>query len=241
MDVLECTIDIENDLKGLPDGLVLLFIVMKFWTSKLQVSKSIIEAILFCHFVLGSVDGVVNTRNIKKLQERVSKMSKDDAHYEQYFLASKVYKHFHLEEKMKTSTKNFDEELVHKLSQFQGLLWVSMALHQLLDTGLRSPKISKLLNCTFIYNLVNTYKESLISPELESLEIVKTFRQTSDRILKHLRCVEHNSVKTKVRKESRKKNNKKKEIIIENLKAELDTSDSDFCDVNNKFSCLKIY
>lgn len=241
MDVLECKIDMENDLKGLPDVLVLVLTVMKFWTSKLHVSKSFVEAILFCQFILGSIDNVVCTRNIKKLQERVSKMSKDYPHYEHYFLASKVYKHFHLEEKMKTSTKSFDEELVHKLSQFQGLLWVTIALHQLLDTGLRAPRISEFLNCTFIYNLVNNYKESLISPELESLEIVKTFRQNSDIILKHLRCVEYNSVKTKVRKESRKTSNRKKEIIIDNLEEDLDNSDSDFCDVNNKFSCLKIY
>ena len=120
-----------------------------------------------------------------------------------YFLASRVYKHFHLEERMKTSTKTYDEDLVHKLSQFQALLWVTVALHQLLDTGLRTPVISELLNCTFIYNLVNNYKESLISQELESLDLVKTFRRTSDMIFKQLHCVELNSVKTKNRKESR--------------------------------------
>ena len=189
-----------------------------------------------------SIDIVVCTRNIKKLQERLSKMSKDDAHYEHYFLASRVYKHFHLEERLKTSTKTYDEDLVHKLSQFQALLWVTVALHQLLDTGLKTPRISELLNCTFIYNLVNNYKESLLSQELESLDIVKEFRRTSDTFFKHLHCIEHqNSVKTKNRKELRKTKNKKKDIVFENLEVELDDSDSDFCDVNNKFSCLKIY
>ena len=240
-DVLECKINIKNELEGIPDALVLVLIVMKFWTSKLKVSKSFVESILFCHFVLETIDRVVCTRSIMKLQECLSKMSKDNAHYEHYFLASRVYKHFHLEERMKTSTKTYDEDLVHKLSQFQALLWVTVALHQLLDTGLRTPVISELLNCTFIYNLVNNYKESLISQELESLDLVKTFRRTSDMIFKQLHCVEHNSVKTKNRKESRKTNNKKKDIVIENIEVELDNSDSDFCDVNNKFSCLKIY
>ena len=237
LEVLGCKIDM-NYIKGFPKSLVLIILVMEFWTRAVQVSKALIEAIIFCHFILGTVDHVVNTRNIKKLQESASEMSKDDEMYEHYLLASKVYKHFHLEEKMKTSTKNFDYEIVHKLSQFQAILWVTLGLHQLLDTGFQTPRISEVLNCTFIFNVVNSYKESLLSKELESLEIVKTFRKTSGHVIKHLNTV--NSITTKLRKESRKSKHKKKEIIKDNFQEELN-SNSDFCDVNNKFSCLKIY
>ena len=115
---------------------------------------------------------------------------------------------------------------------------MTLGLHQLLDTGFQTPRISEVLNCTFIFNVVNSYKESLLSKELESLEIVKTFRKTSDHVLKHLNTV--NSITTKLRKESRKSKHKKKEISKDNIQEELN-SDSDFCDVNNKFSCLKIY
>ena len=142
---------------------------------------------------------------------------------------------------MKTNTRKYDPEIVYKLSQFQAILWVSMAVNQLLGTVYKSPRISQLINCTFIFNCIlqqtKVFRKGFLPVSFE-----EKFEKLCSKIFS---CLKYLDSETPTVKSGKKKMTKKKcqtkAKISEALSSDTSCDEANqFFDQENIFSLLKI-
>ena len=233
--------NLEPDLLAeVPQHLQLVSLVFNFWSRASRVSPAEIKAILLCHLILTEVDPNVNQlRNCKKIRT----LAQNNADDEYLMVASKLYHLFHMEESMKSNTKKYDSEIVYKLSQFQAILWVSMALNQLLGSVYKSPRISQLINCTFIFNCI-LQQTKVFRKELLPVTLQEKFENISSKILSCLKYLDAQTttVKSGKKKMTKKKSPTKAKISLgETLSSDNSSDEVDkFFDEANLFSLLKI-
>ena len=227
----------HTDLGHIDAGFHDLIMIFDFWSRKSQISNNYIKAVLMCHFLLSKVDpGVQKMRNINKIKQKKESLNAKDKLYQHFLIASKTYHLFHLEESMRVTTKKYDKDVVYNLAQFQAIFWSVQALTELYGLKLNIPKIHQLLNFTFIYNfIVFGIKEKIES------QLYKAFESESELIASCLPHLVKSSEKIVSKKIQKKKISKPIEDCVEILSDSVsDASESDFSDVNNRFSKLSL-
>ena len=240
--LIEVLVSDIKDIHCVPKPYQGLLLVMEYWVKNVQVSEVFIKAILICSFLLKIVDPIVDyNRNLEKLY---SSMKSKDAKTENFYkIALKLYKNFHIEETMKTNTKKYDKNTVHKLSQFQAVFHITNSLHKVLKTDFHFPAISKLLNCTFICNFIWNFDKMTKNMNLDSLMETEVFKQYQEIESICLRLLGNflDKTQTIVKKKKNKKDTKDGVCRIDDDTVNKDTNDCDeFFDINNKFSVLKL-
>ena len=226
-------------LEEVPPQFTLLTLVLDFWSRSSPVSSVEIRSILLCHLILTELDPKVNyLRNCKKLQA----LSEDDQEDEFARAASKLYYLFHMDENMKTKTRKYDPDIVHKLSQLQAILWLTNSLNQLLGGVYTLPRISDMINCTFIFNCILQHSK-VFGRELLPRSLEEKFQTTSSKILSCLQCLDEPVTKISAGKKKRSKkqhcSQARPEKEMFNSEISPDEIDS-FFDEENIFSVLKI-
>ena len=225
-------------LAELPQHLQLLTMVFNFWSRASVVSQAEIKAILLCHLILTEVDPKVNNlRNCKKIRT-LAQNNVDDEYLK---VASNLYHLFHMEESMKTNTKKYDPDIVYKLSQFQAILWVSSAVNQLLGTVYKSPRISQMINCTFIFNCI-LQQTKVFRKEFLPVSLEEKFENICSKILSCLKYLDSQTTTVKSgKKKMTKKKSQPKAKIGDALSSDNSSDEVDkFFDQENIFSLLKI-
>ena len=224
-------------LAGLPQHLQLVTLVFNFWSRAALVSPAEIKSILLCQLILTEVDPKVNNlRNCKKIRA----LAQSDVDDEYLMAASKLYHLFHMEESMKTNTKKYDPDIVYKLSQFQAILWVSIALNQLLGSVFASPRISQLINCTFIFNCI-LQQSKVFRKEFLPVSLEEKFENICSKILPCLKYLDSQTTAKSGKKKITKKKSQTKGKIGETLSSDNSSDEVDkFFDQENIFSLLKI-
>merc|ERR1711902_116651 len=109
---------------------------------------------------------------------------------------------------MKTNTKKYDPDVVYKLSQFQAILWVSIALNQLVGSVYKSPRISQLINCTFIFNCI-LQQTKVFGKEFLPVTLKEKFENVCSKILSCLKYLQTTTSKPGKKKLTKKKSQTK--------------------------------
>ena len=229
---------LEADLlAAVPPHLTLLVLVFNFWSLSSVVSSVEVKSVLLCHFLLTEVDPKVNyLRNCKRLRAMADNEADDDVK-----AAAKLYYLFHMEESMKTNTRKYEPDIVYKLSQFQAILWVTNALNQLLGGLYKPPRISEVINCTFIFNCILNHSK-VFRKEFLPLSLEDKFESLCSKILPCLKLLDDKNTKIS---SGRKKRSKKQQVIrttdeTVTSKSEISDGVDNFFDKENIFSLLKI-
>merc|ERR1712098_981409 len=134
------------------------------------------------------------------------------------------YKYFHMEETMKTNTKKYDKNTLHKV----------------LKTEFQFPAISSFLNCTFICNFIWNF-DRINMDSLKEMEVFQKYQEIESIFLQNL---DNFLVKTKpaVKKKKNKKDIKEMAVLVPDYAVNNEANDCDeFFDINNKFSVLKLF
>ena len=239
----------NNKFDQVPEDLKVVAMVMDHWSRHAVVSRTHIEAILLCRFVLTEVDPVVGGgRNVSKLQLQLDQLRPgQDPGYEHQLVAASCAQLFHMEEQLRQSARRYDADTVYKLAQFQATLWVSLALCQVLDTGLQTVTISQLLNCTFVYNAIFHLDRISQQADLAATKLFQKHRKVTESVLQ---CLDHldrtpttavsGKVKRKVRTKKKLSDNNNIHTEMEAAASTSDDTDSEFHDMNNIFSLLSV-
>jgi hypothetical protein len=228
----------EAAADGLPPRLQLLAMVLRCWTLSARVTPGSLRAVLLCHTVLTGLDPAtgVMERSTKKLQEAALAEGEPGARAA-IQAAVDLSPAFHIQEGMKTSTKNFDPLLVHSFSILQAIAFAATALNLLLGGVYSFPRISDLFSGTFLYNMSlqldrSVGRAAVLPPELEA-----EFQGAVDAVSILVTDI---ALETKPRKEAKSKKKLKTPVNkgAECAGAVKDGGRENFHDVGNRFAAL---
>jgi len=222
-------------LAVVPSSLQSLCLVLDRWSRTASVTPAAVRAVILCWFVLTRLDPVTGAeRNTRKVAEQAREGGVE------HQAAARLTQLFHLEEGMKTSSKKFCRATVHLLSQLQAILWAARAVNDLFGGVLTFPKLSELLNCTFIYNCIVQHEKFSIGSDVFPGELSKEFNAIVDKVLACLGNLSNSPVKPKKTKEKvipKKRKNVRERL---NQKSSLVSTTDQFLDENNIFSLLSL-
>lgn len=238
----------EDCFNEVPENLQFITMIMHYWSVNDRVTTSQIVAILASFFVLNFVDSVVGRLRTNQKIERFISTSKQESQNaavlssENCLKAIKnVVKYFYMDEKLKSSAKHFNLDLVHSFAKFQSCFFAAASLNKLLGQVFTIPLFNKFYNGTFVYNVTNhlnkVQESTLDKHQWGSLEVTEHFNKMIQSVLKLLP-----NVNEKISPKKKKKKNMKSPIVVEIEKNDSDkeTSENEFYDVQNKFAALSV-
>merc|ERR1711874_657741 len=154
----------------------------------------------------------------------------------------------YMDEKLKTSAKAFNLDLVNSFAKFQACYFAASSLNKLFGSPFRVPSFHKLYNGTFVYNMT-THLGKVRSEAVNwgSEKVNEHFNNLAESVLKLLQNVHHNpGAKSKRTKSGKMKNTF---IVIDpNMSCDdqnehssgEDSNGNGFFDTQNKFAALAL-
>lgn len=261
--VLNITTSFYEILDIFPPTWQLYIISVKYWfeSAKPQALNYHLYALLLCAITiqccdkkvgfyrstkkfLNKYEGKIKSLQSSSLTNTCQKMSLDEISFNDALMClHTLIDYFQLDYRMKASMKLFDVTIVHAFAQFQSCLLHINHLNSLLNCPFESTVISDFYDGTFVYNACTNFaKRTCIET------YVKTFLKGCPSVLTYLLFVANKldsvlninvHVATTIKRRKRKRN--KKKIIqehVENNSNEVDSSDTELVDENNRFSIL---
>lgn len=164
---------------------------------------------------------------------------------------SKIMELFPLSEKLRTKHTEFSSDIIHGFAELQSILYHLNCLNVLCDEPYPNIMISKSINGCFLFNAYTALKERpnikyYIHNYLLSANSFQLFEKYLDILSPFIGTLQDSISKRKKRRNIKKKllreqrKDKIDPVFVDDEKAENDGNEveSDFEDMNNKFSCL---